>query len=348
MRNRRLVLIGLIILVVGVAAALLLPNIIGGEPDEGDGTPTPTPMNMTQIVVSAQNIRRGQELTQDAVILQEWPIDAVPLGALTALENAYDKIARQDIARGMPVTESVLAYPGEEGTAPSIGPGSDASWMIPEGRVAYPIPVTRYTSVAWALKPGDHVDVLLSLSMVDMDEEFHTVLPNQVSCFSTGGEDGQPTCPSGPMGRFEVLPNGALVNVLPSGEQIPRLVTQLTVQNAIVLRVGDWRTAQPEEGAAAPEVADGGEEEEEQTAQETQPAQRPVTLAVSPQDAAVLEYAWLSNARVTLLLRRAGDEAATFTDPVTLQYVLDTYNIDVPSKLPYGLAPSAQPEPPVE
>jgi Flp pilus assembly protein CpaB len=214
--------------------------------------------------------------------------------------------------------------------------------MIPEGRVAYPIPVTRYTSVAWALKPGDHVDVLLSLSMVDMDEEFHTVLPNQISCFSGGGgEDGQPTCPSGPMGRFEVLPNGVLVNVLPSGDQVPRMVTQLTVQNAIVLRVGDWREAQQPEGAGAPEVAEGNEEQE-QEAQETQPAQRPVTLAVSPQDAAVLEYAWLSNARVTLLLRRAGDEEATFTDPVTLQYVLDTYNIDVPSKLPYGLAPSAE------
>lgn len=353
MRNRRLVLIGLIVLVLGVAAALLLPNILGGDGQPDDETPTPTPVNMVQVVISAQELRRGQEITQDAVILQEWPIDSVPLGAFTALENTYSKIARQDIPRGMPVTESMLTLPGV-GDTTLIGAGSDASWMIPEGRVAYPIPVTRYTSVAWALKPGDHVDVLLSLSMVDMDEEFHTVLPNQVSCFSSGGgEDAQPTCPTGPMGRFEVLPNGVLVNVIPSGDQVPRLVTQLTVQDAIVLRVGDWSVAQAEEGEQAPQVAEGDQQQQQGEAEEgqpVQPTQRPVTLAVSPQDAAVLEFAWLSDARVTLLLRRAGDETATFTEPVTLQYLLDRYSVEVPSKLPYGLAPSDGNEaaPPVE
>jgi len=40
-----------------------------------------------------------------------------------------------------------------------------------------------------------------------------------------------------------------------------------------------------------------------------------------------------------MVLRSAGDEATSSTEAVTLQYLLDHYNIPVPDKLPYGMAP---------
>jgi len=181
---------------------------------------------------------------------------------------------------------------------------------------------------------------------VDVDEEFQSVEPSRAQCLSPS-ED--PACAGmgGPMGRLEVMPNGWLVNLTPSESQRPRLVTQLTIQSALVLRVGDWPiegeepiilmpeptpTPTPvpegEEGAVVPEVPEP-----------LTPLVAPLTLAITRQDALVLDYAQLMGANITFVLRRTGDVNRVTTESVTLQYLMDRYNIELPPKLPYGADP---------
>lgn len=340
MRNRRLlILIGLVVVVGGLAAALLLPGLLSpGDGEGADVTPTPTPIGTTPIVVSAQEIGRGQELSPGAVALQDWPVDALPIGAIIEAEDVYGMIAKVDIPRGMPIVESMVGYQA----AAVVGPGSPASWLIPEGKVAYALPVSRYTSVAWAIQPGDHVDVLLSVLLVDLDEEFQGLLPNYYTC-AEPTEEGE--CPSGPLGRFEVLPTGLLVVVYPNEGQRPRMVTQMTIVDAVVMNVGDWEEPQtaPEEAEAGGAAETGDEaaaEQDAQAAPQVQAAEQSVTLAVTRQEAAILEFAQMNNIRVTLVLRSAQDEGSAGTDPVTLQYLLDRYAIEVPPSLPYGVEPA--------
>jgi pilus assembly protein CpaB len=64
-----------------------------------------------------------------------------------------------------------------------------------------------------------------------------------------------------------------------------------------------------------------------------------ITLIVTPQDAITLNYLIYAGAELTLVLRSAGDEAIIDTQAVTLQYLLDQYDIPVPVKLPYGIEP---------
>ncbi len=333
MRNRRLllILIGAVVVLGSLAVGIAL--IRRPAPSEGPAE-TPPPPATSYVVMSAQNIARGQRITEDAVYLQNWPTDAMPVGALTSLEQAYNQIARVDIARGTPFVADMLTTQAGEVT----GAGSEASMLIPEGRVAYAFPISRYTGVAWALRPGDRVDVLISLLLVDLDEEFQTILPNSAACMTVA--EGE-TCQSGLMGRMEILPNGQVVNLIPSEPQRPRLVTQLTVQDALVLRVGDWPfpdtvvTSQPAETETTTT---------EQTGQEGEAAPPPptvlsLTLAVSPQDAVALEYALLSNARVSVVLRSAASSGTVSTDPVTLPYLMTRYNIELPPLLPYGVTP---------
>jgi pilus assembly protein CpaB len=207
--------------------------------------------------------------------------------------------------------------PGDIGSA-----GSDAALQIPEGRVAYALPVARYSSVAWAIQPGDHVDVLVSLRMVDLDEEFQTILPNQFSC-ATESE----ACQGGVLGRLEALPNGWVANVIPSEGQRPGLVTQLTVQDSLVLRVGDWRDPSP-----APPPEEG-----EEVTPTPVPQVLPLTLAVTPQQALVLKYAQEAGASMDLVLRSPRDaDRELETESVTLEYLLEQYGIEQPAKLPYG------------
>ena len=67
-------------------------------------------------------------------------------------------------------------------------------------------------------------------------------------------------------------------------------------------------------------------------------------MIVSPQDADTLNYMVLSKVNITLALRNSQDDAKPTMDAVTLQYLMDQYNIPYPAKLPYGLElPAAAP-----
>jgi hypothetical protein len=148
------------------------------------------------------------------------------------------------------------------------------------------------------------------------------------------------------------MPNGVPVTLLPSQGQEPRVVTQLTVQDAHVLLVGDWPQPDEEEDAVSPEgtppppsendeAVPEGEEGEVQV-EPAMPSVQPLTLAVSRQDAMVLEYAQIIGARVNFVLRPVQNTQRQTTEAVTLQYLMNQYNIEVPPKLPYGVTPSVQ------
>jgi len=64
-----------------------------------------------------------------------------------------------------------------------------------------------------------------------------------------------------------------------------------------------------------------------------------ITLIVTPQDAVTLNYLVFSGAQLTLALRSPGDADRPPTEAATLDYLLKTYQIPVPVKLPYGMEP---------
>ena len=66
-----------------------------------------------------------------------------------------------------------------------------------------------------------------------------------------------------------------------------------------------------------------------------------VTLAVTPQDALVLVWLRQSGIYSEMALRAAGEENADhLTEAVTLQYMLTRFNIAVPPKIEFVMAPS--------
>ena len=67
-----------------------------------------------------------------------------------------------------------------------------------------------------------------------------------------------------------------------------------------------------------------------------------VTLAVSPQEAAVLKYAEEIGASIDFVLRSVDDHAESVEfsiTAVTLEYIVAEYGIEAPAKLPYGVTP---------
>jgi Flp pilus assembly protein CpaB len=353
MRRGRLLILFALIILFGAVAVFLFLRGVSQPPAAAQGTPA-VPSDMVEIVIAAQDIARGAEIPPDGVIAAPFPADSVVETMLTDVGQAVGRRARMDIARGVPITQNMVTdFPGN-----LLGTGSIASIAIPPGMTAIAIPMSRLSGVAYALRDGDSVDVLVAMLMIDVDQDFQSAEPNKSLHFIDSGgslvtgavctevtkdENGtkctNPDLP--PVGKLVTDPDtGVQLYAIPSEAQRPRLVTQRLVRNATVLHVGTSPLSDEPAPVvvATPEVA-GAPAQAQQAAPTAAPPPDIVTLIVSPQDALSLNWAMKANVDMTLTLRSPGDTQEVDTTSVTLQYLIDNYNIAVPSKLPYGLEP---------
>lgn len=352
-RGRMLILVAMVLLLGVLAAWLVLTRLGGGG---GGGAPeAPAAPDIGQIVIAAQDIARGSVVPENALVVSPYPRDLIVETMLTDVTQAAGKYARMDIARGMPVTQNMLTEePGK-----LLGVGSKAAVAIPPGFTAISVPITRLSSVAYALRNGDKVDVIVSAVVIDLDENFQTVLPNDTLLLlgqdggnRTGyacqelkqGERG-PECTNPeppPMGKLENVPDTDVpLYQTPVEAQRPRLVSQRLIQNATVLQVGSFKTADEEsmgqvamaqqQGIGAPSATEG----------QVQAVKPPdvITLIVSPQDALALNWAMKAGLDLVFTLRGPNDVTATSTTSVTLGYLFENYRIDVPEPQDFGVEP---------
>jgi Flp pilus assembly protein CpaB len=332
MRRRRTFIIVfavlVVILVVGVIALVTRGGGLGLGPQEeptrvaAETVVSPTPVPEKPVIVAVQPVRRGMRIPREAVQIRRWPVDELPFDPVTNLDDIIGMFAATDLVPRQPIRASQIKRVFLE--------GADIDLAIPQGKVAYAMPVRVLSTVANALQPGSRVDVLISFLVVDVDEDTQVKFPAPERCPPE-----------------ELLTECVVVG----GEQMPGLVSQYTVQNALVLGVGVWG-----EEEAGVEVLGPGEDAGEeptptpvaapQEGEEPAPTPTPeprsiksitvVTMAIDPQDALVLKWAWESDASVDFALRSAIDDQP-FAQPesVTLQYMFERFQIALPPKLPH-------------
>lgn len=332
-RGRLLIILGIILGLATVGAVAFL--LLGGGGTGGGGGEAEAPPDQpvvqeeqgiptTQVIVALQPIPRGAEFVAGSIGRRDWPANNVPPDIIADEAETIGKVAKTEIVQGQVIVRTMLVDKGGEG---------EASLSIPPGRVAVAYPINRQTSVAYAIQPGDSVDILITSFFIDVDEEFQAPLPNKMSFFfptfdtESGVQTGIELSDPVNEGRFEVSAGDIAAIVEASTPQIPRRVAQLTVQSAKVLRVGPWveepAPAPPEDGSPPPPP----------------PPPDIATLAVTPQDALVLLWLRQSGIYSEMALRSAGeDEAEHLTEAVTLQYMLTRFNIAVPPKIEFVMA----------
>lgn len=309
-----------------------------------------TPIPKVDVVIVTQHVPRGAVLEANVLSTIPWQENALIPGMYQSTDNVVGRQARFDLEAGIPLTSGMLVDNADQLTTT----GSLAALTIPKGMVAVSIPIDRLSAVSYAPEPGDHVNVIVSLNFVDLDTDFQTILPNKTGLVIGPGttEGALPNLTAQIQGGDTSLGKaaqddtlGAPVYTLPSERQRPRLASQTLLQDAVVLRMGDFSQTSPT--AVAPTPAAGAEAQPtpEASATVNKPPQV-VTLIVTPQDAVTLNYLMNlidpkngASARLTLALRASGDDSRVETEAVTLQFLLDQYNIPVPVKLPYGTEP---------
>ncbi|MBL8146956.1 MAG: Flp pilus assembly protein CpaB [Anaerolineae bacterium] len=360
-RTRMILLLLILVVVVALVVVVVLPSLQGGSApaptqvasDTNSGTtpqqpvqvaqaPTSTPEPRVEVVIAVQELGRGQVIPPNGVALREWPAYAVPVSAITNLEDVVGQIARTDIFREQPIQTNMVV----ENLGDLARTGSDAAAVLPSGLVAVSLPIDRITSVGYAIQDGDRVDLIISLLYVDVDEEFQSRIPSEITLFTIEPETNAITLEDGIQGRPDSSAAFAPARVIvgPSEQQRPRLVTQMTIQDALIIHVGTFPLDGRFIGVPPTPTPVPAEQQAEgdATPVPTPTPARPdiVTLAVTPQEAVVITYYVEAKIPVTLALRSATDTSRVPTDDVTLEYLMGTYGIELPPRLPYSIEPA--------
>ncbi|MDE3090433.1 MAG: Flp pilus assembly protein CpaB [Chloroflexota bacterium] len=223
------------------------------------------------IVIAIQNIPNRSEIRPDAVGILAWPEASIPSGAFEKVEDVAGKLALEPIYQGQLFLPPMIIDKSQ-----AKDTRTNASFLVPEGKVAVAFSIGSVTGVAGALQPGDTVDLLLTLNPSALQQTTTT----RTTTAPTGTE-GQP-------------------------------VTQLMLQDVLILQVGTWASVAPTAGQ--PQAA---------AAADT------ITVALDRQDALALKSA-REQGLIDLALRHAGDhKAAPATEPVTLQYLNKRFNFNL-------------------
>jgi pilus assembly protein CpaB len=292
-RGRILILLGLI-LAIGTATAVV---VIMGNTEQA---PTAT-IELEEVVVAIQPIAE-EEPVEGKIDVRPMPKDYIPPGALTTLEGTGGLLAAG------PIPQNTVIHPDLLITPVQLMQEGELGKLVDPGYVAVAFPIDELSSVSYGVKPGDHVDVMMTFFFIDIDQETQIEEP---LC--------APICPAGEGGESEAT----------STDQRPRPATQLTLQDIEVLGVGRWvKEEVPQE-----------QQDDQARSGEPVPVELPqyITLMVSPQDALVLKLAREDNASIDLAIRAKDDGQEFTTQQVTLDYIMARFGVSLPAKQPYSL-----------
>lgn len=297
MRRGRILILLGLILAIGAAAIVFMLL-------QTTAQTAPEPKIPREDVVVAKQPIAEDELVAERLEIREVPSEMVQADALRTLNGTENMLAKGPIPQGSIVYREMLQTPEEQIKESSL------SQLIDAGYVAIGFPIDELSSVSYGLQPGDYVDILVTLPFIDIDQEQQIKEP---MC--------PPTCPSA---------SGEGAAQAQAADQRQRLATQLTVQKARVLGVGRWAYEPP----APSEQSDSSDENATPV-----PVEPPkyVTLMLQPQDALVVKIAREYGSRIDLAVRAVDDQQDFATQPVTLDYVLARFGIDLPTKQPYTI-----------
>ena len=325
-------------------------------PDGVDGTaPVETIPPLVEVVVSLQTVPRGHQMTPDILALDMRPAESVGINVITSIDDALNLFARTDVYQGETLTFDTLVDDITKIGLESYGPSS----LIPPGHVAQSVPMNRLTGVGYGVNEGDYVDIMVTFLFYQVDEEFQTYLPNDAAFYleeqiEAVEEAGDPlaliTQPIiflvSPIGRFEELPTGDLAHISQNDEDvIPRPVpVTMIIQNARVVQVGEYRLPpDPVDLIPTPTPEPVAEGEPTPT---PPPAVAPtatpipddvVVVALQPQQQLLLRYAVEVNAQVFFALRGVNDGQLYSVENMTLDFLMDRFNVEIPPNLGYSV-----------
>lgn len=169
--NRALIFLGLFLGLVSAALVVVYLSKAGG--DGGDVSAAKTP-----VVVASQDIPAATKITAEMVTLKSISADAVLPEVFLKTEDVIGKITRVPVVAGEQVIPSRVAATG---TAITDVENPPLAYVVPEGMRAVSISVSSEIAASGLIRPGDFVDVILTVQVQSGDESESNNVKDQIA-----------------------------------------------------------------------------------------------------------------------------------------------------------------------
>jgi pilus assembly protein CpaB len=273
-----LVLIGLAL--AGVTAALVIN--IGNQAAQASRSA----LRQVSVVVTNRNIVDKSLITTDALMVKAFPADFAPPGALGSLDQAVGKFASGFIAQNQILVADQIAL---------ALPSPNLSDRVPPGKVAIWLPMPPLMASAGVLRPGDRIDILLSVNAGAVQDAQN----------ATGGMSTQTTLQNVEVFRLgvEEIDLAAPAPGVPVGQSA----------------AGPRQVPAPAGAAAKPAPAE--------------PKSVPtgvIGFLVDHQDALIIKFIKDSGGTIDLVLRSIDDQQVVRTDAISMDVLAERFRFRVP------------------
>ncbi len=252
--NRGLILLGLFL---GLLSAVLIVVYLSQAGEGGGGEVSGA--EVTPVVVASLDIAAGTRIIEGMVETKDIAVDTVLAGVFSDAEGVIGQVTRVPLVAGEQIVPTKVTATGAAITGTGDPP---LAYVIPEGKRAVSIQVSSVIAASGLIRPGDYVDVILTMK-VGGDNIAQTILQNvqvlsvdqDVALTGVGeGVDGSPSVSE----EGEVNPEATTVTLAVSpahGEVLTVAEACATPRLALALRgFGDsspvaTRTVWAEDGA---------------------------------------------------------------------------------------------------
>ncbi|UCH86553.1 MAG: Flp pilus assembly protein CpaB [Dehalococcoidia bacterium] len=202
----------LLALFLGLVSAVLVYVYLSQAGDEETAASDTT----KSVVVATEDINVATRITDSMVRLKEISADAVHPDAFTSTEGVVGNLARYPITAGEQILSDRVAA-----SSASVPEGEDLPlpYIVPDGKRAVSVIMSDLIGAGGLLRPGDYVDVILTVKLASQDQIGRIILQDvELLALDQQVEKVAPKFEEGEEGEEERISTG-------EGETDPEAVT---------------------------------------------------------------------------------------------------------------------------
>lgn len=207
-------------IILGLVAMKIARDVIASK----NAAPPSVARDLTEVVVVKRNLIAGSPLRAEDLSISRISTDVQPELVFRTVAELEGRVVREDITRGQPIVEPMLA---------PRGTGSGLQALVPNGMRAISLEINEFSGVAGFLLPGCRVDVVATIPGEAGEMLSRTVVQN-VEVTAIGRRQQTPDDRDGPAKSVTLLvtPQQAEAIELSAATARPRLVLRGSGDNA--------------------------------------------------------------------------------------------------------------------
>lgn len=133
------------------------------------------PSTLKPLVIVKTNIPARSVIEASQLVVKDVPTIGYPQGGFSTIQNVVGSVALLNLSAGDLLLSPMLERLSSQNSGNGNFVGSTTALTVPDGKRAVAIPIGLVSGVGYAVKPGDHVDVLLTIDIKDSSENSQAV-----------------------------------------------------------------------------------------------------------------------------------------------------------------------------